>query len=197
MLYGLTQRKAIAREVATGHIRRFGIVLDSRRSLGFFTAVTYWRFRNWELPTGGAEEGDLAFPGETPLPTTPEQDARRALRAEHLVASRSSSSSGSCSPAVARVRHRGTTRAAGQALGRRPRRAARGRPRRDARRPARRGRPAPRDHRRVRAPRARARGERHSTPHVGDVGRVPPARPPRPRARRASSRTPDGALHAG
>ena len=33
--------------------------------------------------------------------------------------------------------------------------------------------------------------------HVRDVRRVPPARPPRPRARRASSRAPDGALHAG
>ena len=73
LLYGLTQRKAIAREVAKGHIHRFGM-LSTLALLAFFTAVTYWRLRNWE-PPAPAEEGDVAFPGPTPLPTTPEQDA--------------------------------------------------------------------------------------------------------------------------
>ena len=77
LLYGLTQRKAIAREVAKGRIPRFGM-LSTLALLGFFTAVTYWRFRNWEPPAPAEEEGDFAFPGPTPIPTTPEQEAQPA-----------------------------------------------------------------------------------------------------------------------
>ena len=77
LLYGLTQRKAIAREVAKGRIPRFGM-LSTLALLAFFTAVTYWRFRNWEPPTPAEEEGDFAFPGPTPIPTTPEQEAQPA-----------------------------------------------------------------------------------------------------------------------
>ena len=73
LLYGLTQRKAIAREVAKGRIPRFGM-LSTLALLALFTAVTYWRFRNWEPPAPAEEEGDF-FPGPTPLPTTPEQEA--------------------------------------------------------------------------------------------------------------------------
>ena len=74
LLYGLTQRKAIAREVAKGRVPRFGM-LSTLALLAFFTAVTYWRFRNWEPPAPAEEESDFAFPGPTPLPTTPEQEA--------------------------------------------------------------------------------------------------------------------------
>ena len=52
LLYGLTQRQAIAREAARGHIPRFGL-LSTLALLGFFTAVTWWRFRNWEPPAPG------------------------------------------------------------------------------------------------------------------------------------------------
>lgn len=74
LLYGLTQRKAIARELAKGHTPRFGM-LSTLALLAFFTAVTYWRFRTWEPPGPAEEEGDFAFPGPTPIPTAPEQEA--------------------------------------------------------------------------------------------------------------------------
>ena len=74
LLYGLTQRKAIAREVAKGRVPRFGL-LSSLALLAFFAGVTYWRFRNWEPPPPAEEEGEFAFPGPTPVPTTPEQEA--------------------------------------------------------------------------------------------------------------------------
>ena len=74
LLYGLTQRQAIAREVAKGRIPRFGMV-STLLLLALFTGVTYWRFRNWEPPAPAEEEGEFAFPGPTPIPTTPEQEA--------------------------------------------------------------------------------------------------------------------------
>ena len=77
LLYGLTQRNAIAREAAKGRIPRFGMI-STLLLLGFFTAVTYWRLRNWEPPAPGEEEGDFAFPGPAPIPTTPEQAAQPA-----------------------------------------------------------------------------------------------------------------------
>lgn len=73
LLYGLTQRKAIAREAARGRMRRFGL-LSTLALLAFFAAVTYWGFRNWKPPTSTAEDGDPAFPGPTPFPTTPERE---------------------------------------------------------------------------------------------------------------------------
>jgi Domain of unknown function (DUF4129) len=75
MLYGLMQRKAIAREVASGRYRRTSLV-GYLAFFGLFTAFTYWRLSNWDPPQ--PEEGDqeLAFPGETPQPTGPETDAQ-------------------------------------------------------------------------------------------------------------------------
>ncbi len=72
LLYGLTQRNAIAREVAKGRIPRFGVV-STLLFFALFTGFTYWRFRNWEPPAPPKEEGDFAFPGPAPIPTTPEQ----------------------------------------------------------------------------------------------------------------------------
>ncbi len=72
LLYGLTQRKAIAREVATGRYRRFGM-LSTLVFLGVFTGFAYWRMRNWEAPAPGQQENDFAFPGPPPISTTPEQ----------------------------------------------------------------------------------------------------------------------------
>jgi hypothetical protein len=69
LVYGLMQRKAIAREIASGRYRRTGIV----PFLGFFvlfTAFSYWRLSGWERPPP-EEEQELAFPGATPEPTTP------------------------------------------------------------------------------------------------------------------------------
>ena len=73
LLYGLTQRQAIAREAARGRIPRFGL-LSTLALLGFFTAVTYWRFGKWKPSTPTEEEGDFAFPGPGPVPTTPDRE---------------------------------------------------------------------------------------------------------------------------
>ena len=196
LLYGLTQRKAIAREVAKGRIPRFGL-LSTLALLGFFTAVTYWRFRNWEPPAPAEEEGDFAFPGPTPVPTTPEQEQLAPYEPSVCVAS-DRRRRRTRRRRDRRVRRLGTPRA--RAAGARARHLAEQladvldetlddlRAEADPRRA-------------IIAAYARlervlaANGVR--TPHVGDLGRVPPARPPRPRARLASGRTPDGALHAG
>lgn len=73
LVYGLTQRKAIAREVASGRYRRTSLVAFLA-FLGIFTAFSYWRLTHWEPPQPEAEGQDLAFPGEAPQPTTPEAD---------------------------------------------------------------------------------------------------------------------------
>ena len=73
LLYGLTQRKAIAREVATGRYRRIGLI-PTLVFVAFFAALTYWRRGNWTPPQSQDEEGDFAFPGLQPVPTTPEQE---------------------------------------------------------------------------------------------------------------------------
>jgi hypothetical protein len=72
LLYGLTQRKAIAREVASGRYRRMsptGFLVF----FAVFAAFSYWRLSNWE-PSVPEEEQELAFPGQTPQPTTPETE---------------------------------------------------------------------------------------------------------------------------
>jgi Domain of unknown function (DUF4129) len=73
LLYGLTQRKAIAREIASGRYRRASPVAFLV-VFGCFTAFSYWRLSNWERPAPPDEEGNFAFPGPTPIPTTPEHE---------------------------------------------------------------------------------------------------------------------------
>jgi hypothetical protein len=66
--YGLMQRKAIQREVAKGHVRRTSLV-SYLAFFGVFMLFSYWRLTRWEPPA--PEDGqELAFPGETPQPTT-------------------------------------------------------------------------------------------------------------------------------
>jgi hypothetical protein len=68
LVYGLTQRKAIARELASGRYRRTGLI----PFLGFFvlfTAFSYWRLSEWERPPP-EEQQELPFPGVTPRPPT-------------------------------------------------------------------------------------------------------------------------------
>jgi hypothetical protein len=72
LLYGLTQRKAIAREVASGRYRRTSI-FTWLIFVALFTGFSYWRMRNWEPPASGPQENDFAFPGRPPISTTPEQ----------------------------------------------------------------------------------------------------------------------------
>jgi hypothetical protein len=72
LAYGLSQRKAIAREVASGRYRRTSLV-SFLAFFVLFTGFSYWRLSRWD-PQPPEEEGELAFPGETPQPTNPERD---------------------------------------------------------------------------------------------------------------------------
>ena len=56
LLYGLTQRKAIAREVASGRYRRTSLVAYLA-FMGLFTVIVYWRLGHWKAPQGRPEEG--------------------------------------------------------------------------------------------------------------------------------------------
>ena len=73
LVYGLMQRKAIAREVATGRYRRFSLV-SLLFLLAVFTALTYRGLSGWKPPAPPDEVTDPAFPGPTPFPTTPDQE---------------------------------------------------------------------------------------------------------------------------
>lgn len=70
-VYGLTQRRAIANEVASGKYRRTGIVAYLAFFVAF-TAYSYWRLENW-TPEQRAEEQELSAPGALPFPTLPEE----------------------------------------------------------------------------------------------------------------------------
>ncbi len=73
LAYGLTQRKAIAQEVASGRYRRTSL-LSWLVFVGLFTAFSYWRLQGWKLPQQQPADEGLAFPGATPVPTTPEPE---------------------------------------------------------------------------------------------------------------------------
>ena len=69
LVYGLTQRKAIAREIASGRYRRTSLVDASSSSSALFTALVVLAAQ--ELDAGREppdEEGELRFPGATPDP---------------------------------------------------------------------------------------------------------------------------------
>jgi hypothetical protein len=68
-VYGLMQRKAIQREVASGRYRR-----NDLAGFFFFMALlcglAYWKFRDWERVVVEGEFGDRAFPGSPRPPET-------------------------------------------------------------------------------------------------------------------------------
>jgi hypothetical protein len=72
LVYGLMQRKAIAQEIASGRHRRLS-PLAFVAFFAVFTAFSYWRLSSWERPAPD-EVPELAFPGQTPQPRTPEAD---------------------------------------------------------------------------------------------------------------------------
>jgi Domain of unknown function (DUF4129) len=72
LLYGLTQRKAIAREIASGRYGRTSLVAYLA-FFGLFAVLSYWRVRIWDPQQVGDEQEGLALPGQTPEPT-PETD---------------------------------------------------------------------------------------------------------------------------
>ncbi len=67
-MYGLMQRKAIAREIASGRYRRTGLVSFLVFVL-IFIAVFYWRARDWR-PAPSEDAGEPIFPGSD-FPVTP------------------------------------------------------------------------------------------------------------------------------
>jgi len=71
LVYGLTQRKAIAREVASGRYPRTSI-LSFLVFVAVIMGIWYWGVRNPNPPGRSEEEGDFAFPGPLPTQTTPE-----------------------------------------------------------------------------------------------------------------------------
>src|SRR4029450_9074896 len=70
---GLTQRKAIANETASGRYRRTTLLGWICFTM-LFGAFSYWRLRDWTPPLFNTAEGEPAFPGESPLPRTPRPD---------------------------------------------------------------------------------------------------------------------------
>jgi Domain of unknown function (DUF4129) len=74
LAYGLTQRKAIAREIATGRYRRTSLV-GYLAFFGVFVAFSYWRLSHWKVPPEDASEAEPAFPGAKPVPSTPGDDS--------------------------------------------------------------------------------------------------------------------------
>jgi hypothetical protein len=72
LVYGLTQRKAIGRELASGRYRR-GNALAVVCFFSVLTAFAYWGLDRWRPREGQVdEEYDFAFPGRAPVPTTPD-----------------------------------------------------------------------------------------------------------------------------
>ena len=69
-LYGLTQRQAIAREIASGRYRRTSPVMFLAFAV-LFAAATYWRLRTWK-PTPPDDEEIVIGPRGRRLPTQPE-----------------------------------------------------------------------------------------------------------------------------
>ena len=68
LAYGLTQRKAIAREIATGRYRRTTLA-GYLAFFGVFVAFSYWRLSHWKVQPQDASETEPAFPGARPVPT--------------------------------------------------------------------------------------------------------------------------------
>jgi hypothetical protein len=68
LAYGLTQRKAIAREIATGRYRRTTLV-GYLAFFAIFVAFSYWRLSHWKVQPQDASETDASFPGAKPVPS--------------------------------------------------------------------------------------------------------------------------------
>jgi hypothetical protein len=73
-VYGLTQRKAIAQEIASGRYRRTTLV-GYLAFFGIFVAFSYWRLSHWKQPQDDASETEPAFPGGKHVPTTPGEES--------------------------------------------------------------------------------------------------------------------------
>jgi cbb3-type cytochrome oxidase subunit 3 len=70
VVYGLTQRKAIAEEMAKGRYRRLGFIGFTVFML-LFTLLVYVRLRDWKSPEYVDEIGEQPFPRGLPGPPEP------------------------------------------------------------------------------------------------------------------------------
>ena len=192
LLYGLMQRKAIAQEVASGRYRRTSLFGLARLPRHLHRVRRTGASRVGHPPAQESVEEEPPFGGGPIVPTTPDQkpsvvyepsiswipiaiDRRPRGRSRDRVRRRRA-------PVARRERHPRSGQLAediavvlDETLD-------------DLRA---RDRPAPRDHRSVRATGARARCERHRAATGGDVGRVSRARSRRSRARLRCDRTAD------
>lgn len=72
LIFGLLQRKAIQREIATKKPPRTTLV-SFLLGMGAFTALFYWGLMRWRPPETPAEDQELAFPRSPELPTLPDE----------------------------------------------------------------------------------------------------------------------------
>ena len=75
LVYGLTQRKAIAQEIASGRYRRTSL-LTWLVFVALFTGISYWGFAHWRPPDQDPAD-ENAFPGGNIVPTTPGHEPTR------------------------------------------------------------------------------------------------------------------------
>ncbi len=168
LLYGLAQRKAIAREVATGRYRRTTLVsgtsCGSRRPASSGTGSR----GSSGCGSGRAEEQDPAFP-DAELAPRPQDESGTAYTAQFTWVPVVVVAALIVAAVVAYyVADRRAARS--RPLDENARRATRSRARRHAGRPSRGSRSAPRRDRRVRAARARARRESRAPASLRDAG---------------------------
>lgn len=80
LVYGLTQRKAVAAEIQRRRYPRFGLVGWVTFAL-LFALLTWYRGRDWRQPIIDDELDDRAFPGGS-VPTTGRQDTTTSYEPE-------------------------------------------------------------------------------------------------------------------
>lgn len=80
LVYGLMQRKEIAREMASGRYRRAGFA--GFVAFMLVTAVVYWRLRDWQRPPLEEELGVGIFPGDPSTTVEPPGGSETTYEAE-------------------------------------------------------------------------------------------------------------------
>ena len=74
LVYGLMQRKAIGRELATGRYPRTSL-FSFVAFVFVFMLFSYWRLRHWEYKVVEGDQAEPAFPGPLPVPQQPGTEA--------------------------------------------------------------------------------------------------------------------------
>ena len=79
-IYGLTQRRAISKEMAK-HQQRARLV-SFVVFMSAFTLLAYWRLRDWEYKVVQDDQAEPAFPGPLPVPRQPGTEATVSYKPE-------------------------------------------------------------------------------------------------------------------